>query len=139
MGTVLFLIIRPLDTAPSVTPTPPVFSRFGPLGAFTVVRFPPPTFFNFRPRRFLELSVSNNQCPSFFANLYIHIHSEDRLPPFRVDIVRFNVLRYGQSMGSGLSPHRKSLPLPPRSSSTTGTLYVSAVFPNLGHIAFFVN
>ena len=67
MGTVLFLIIWPLDTAPSVTPTPPVFSRFGPLGAFTVVRFPPPPFFNFRPRRLLELSISNKSCPSFFA------------------------------------------------------------------------
>ena len=88
MGTVLFLMIRPLGTAPSVTPTPPVFSRFGPLGAFTVVRFPPPPFFNFRPRRLLELSVSNKSCPySFLPFLYIHTHSEDRLPPFWLDFV----------------------------------------------------
>ena len=46
MGTVLFLIIWPLDTALSVTPYPSVFSRFGPLGALTVVRFPPPPFFD---------------------------------------------------------------------------------------------
>ena len=42
-----FLSFGRLDTAHSVTPTPPVFSRIGPLGAFTVVRFPPPTFFDF--------------------------------------------------------------------------------------------
>ena len=83
MGTVLFLIIWPLDTAPSVTPTPPVFSRFGPLGAFTVVRFPPPPFSISGHVDYLNYVFPISRAHTLFLPfLYIHTHSEDRLPPF---------------------------------------------------------
>ena len=135
----LFLTIWPLDTALSVTPYPSVFSRFGPLGALTVVRFPPPTFFNFRPRRLLDLSASHKLCPSFFAIFCTYIPILRSITSFLSRFCALNVHQDGHFMGSGLSPHHDSLPLPPRSSSTTGTLYVSAVLPILGHIPFFVN
>ena len=137
MGTVLFLIIRPLDTALSVTPLPLRFLSFWPPGGIDSSSFPAPHLFSISGHvTYLIFSASRKLCPSFFAIFCTYIPILRSITSFLSRFCALNVHRDGHFMGCGLSPHHDSLPLPPRSSSTTGTLYVSAALPILGHRVF---